>query len=569
VDVHDPVIGENMGYRTRLAETLAQFRNAVRNDVSQDIETMFRERVDVNHIFPDQTPVLCYAIQKNAVGVTRELLRLGANPRITMPDGSTGMFIACRKGLNRIVDVLLQYYQELLHERYLGETPLATALMFRHLEVTRTLVGWGADVNQPFMQNGVFHHTTDTYLVLSPILLAVFDGQIDSVNFLLKHGADVNHSLLDGRTALFLACYLGDVEIAAALVTTGALMVPEEGERMRLSPWWVATAEARPEIIDVLVNTGYPFNVRVGGDGESLLHVAAQVGNAEIVSALISKGADVNARDDDDKTALHWAVANDMEAVVDVLLQNGASTTALSSIGYSPLHKAAWNGSLTMMRMLIAYEANVNLSFDNGRTPLMLAAEYAQFQACVLLIDAGADINQCGRDGITALMYATKRGNYDISDLLCWRGADAGMRLRSTGQRALDLIHGHITLRSERSRDLLMCVNEAQESARNEAWNFFQEKLEGGDHAIFQLPYAAWVPFLPEATRTCASLWIDSCLADARACFAAFFHDTYGEDVELRRYTDHEGPVSELLSEFMVHRDPFRLNLHQLKMMLM
>ena len=50
------------------------------------------------------------------------------------------------------------------------------------------------------------------------------------------------------------------------------------------------------------------------------IHVCAQVGDTDSLLSLVDKGANLNAKDEDERTALHWGCANGKLAVVELLL---------------------------------------------------------------------------------------------------------------------------------------------------------------------------------------------------------------------------------------------------------
>ena len=72
-------------------------------------------------------------------------------------------------------------------------------------------------------------------------------------------------------------------------------------------------------------------------DGRHFI-MACQNGHEAIVSLLLEKGADVNAKNNDGWTPLHWASENGHEAIVSLLLEKGADVNAKDNDGETPLH---------------------------------------------------------------------------------------------------------------------------------------------------------------------------------------------------------------------------------------
>jgi ankyrin repeat protein len=70
------------------------------------------------------------------------------------------------------------------------------------------------------------------------------------------------------------------------------------------------------------------------------LHAAAWQGHDSIVSALLTAGANRNARDQDGNTPLHKAAWRGNAEAAKVLLANGADARAKDVDGYTALDKA-------------------------------------------------------------------------------------------------------------------------------------------------------------------------------------------------------------------------------------
>ena len=161
--------------------------------------------------------------------------------------------------------------------------------------------------------------------------------------------------------------------------------------------------------------------------GSTPLHHAAGYGPLANVELLLSKGADVNAKNRRASTPLHWAIHD--EAKVRLLLSKGARVNSKQAQGRTPLFLAAMLGdSVATIRLLLDNGADPNLATANGQTPLMMAAARGNVEAMRLLIDKGADVNQRDGAGETAVMSASTGGNADAVRLLIEKGADVKVK---------------------------------------------------------------------------------------------------------------------------------------------
>src|SRR6266545_4893488 len=100
---------------------------------------------------------------------------------------------------------------------------------------------------------------------------------------------------------------------------------------------WILTMVAA---LCVLVSSGCRF--QAGYDPEAVpLWSAARWGEQRELESALAKGVDVNAHDDQGKTAMHWAAQYGHDEVARTLLAHGAEVDAKSKGGYTPLHLAA------------------------------------------------------------------------------------------------------------------------------------------------------------------------------------------------------------------------------------
>jgi len=179
--------------------------------------------------------------------------------------------------------------------------------------------------------------------------------------------------------------------------------------------------------LDSLLQTGIDVNITEEDRGATVLLIASSFKDyEEVVSFLISRGADINFRGKDGRTPLIWAAGNSLEStkmlledgadintkgndgmnafiqstfgilskkvstdVMDLLLENGADVNSAliskNAAGWTALHFAAINGDTELVEYLILQDANVNYTSDEGSTALSLAKQ-EKYEALVSLL---------------------------------------------------------------------------------------------------------------------------------------------------------------------------------------
>ena len=151
---------------------------------------------------------------------------------------------------------------------------------------------------------------------------------------------------------------------------------------------------------------------------------------ASAAAATDGKGArDVNAREADGTTALHWAARADDTDEVRRLLRAGARADMANRYGVTPLALAAANGNAAIMDLLIAAGADPNATSSQAEPVLMTATRSGSVAAVQCLLGHGADVN--AREpwqGETALMWAAGANYPAVARLLIQAGADIDAR---------------------------------------------------------------------------------------------------------------------------------------------
>jgi hypothetical protein len=152
------------------------------------------------------------------------------------------------------------------------------------------------------------------------------------------------------------------------------------------------------------------------------LYQAIMARDIDRIKSIISKGADVNAKDRQGWTSLHTALMYSSKEVMELLISEGADVNAKDNRGNSPLHIAAIKGNADAASLLIDKGADINAKTDAEQTPLLFAADYGHKDVVELLITKGADVNAQARND-NALSLARSKNNNELVDLLLKHGA--------------------------------------------------------------------------------------------------------------------------------------------------
>jgi ankyrin repeat protein len=146
--------------------------------------------------------------------------------------------------------------------------------------------------------------------------------------------------------------------------------------------------------------------------------------DAPHVAHVVLVGDDLQARDSDGLTSLHWAVRNGQASIVNLLLRAGAHVESKDTAGNTALHHAAMIGHVGIARVLLDAGADVSTRDVTGRTPLHLAATFGHAELITLLVDARALVDAIAYDHSTPLHLAAKNGHEDATLCLLRAGVD-------------------------------------------------------------------------------------------------------------------------------------------------
>ena len=154
------------------------------------------------------------------------------------------------------------------------------------------------------------------------LILAAEKGHIQIVQFLLEHGANINHTSLNNSTALNRAVLKNQQAVVDLLVSQGAdLTIGNYNGDPVLS---IAAGAGNTQMVQQLLASGAPIdfvNTTIAGSRSTALTEAIVRGSLETVEALVDHGADVNL---DHGRGLQRAITAGRQDIVAYLQAHGA-----------------------------------------------------------------------------------------------------------------------------------------------------------------------------------------------------------------------------------------------------
>jgi ankyrin repeat protein len=215
----------------------------------------------------------------------------------------------------------------------------------------------------------------------------------------------------------------------------------------RGSPLLVASRNGHEEVVRALLSRGANVNANDKAHQTSL-HIAARKGHEGIVRMLLDHGAAIDAKDEGGLTALERAASRRQEETVRILLGHGADVNEMDQDGSTLLHKAAHVGHEALVKILLDHGADVNAKNQNGRTVLQEAAIEGYKATAEILLKYGADVNPCedlnGRYHHcgTDLAAAAAGGHEEVVRTLLDAGADPNAQCADAKKLAEDRWEG-------------------------------------------------------------------------------------------------------------------------------
>ena len=351
---HDPVVELLLSYnasvriRDKLKQTVLHYaakgahKRIAQHVLEKDIEVMNDQDID-------GYSALHTAIYNKEPDFVKMLLEKRPDININLQDerGNTPLLLTVHRRLDDVVEHLLKCEADMDIRNRKGETALLLAIKDKAGSTRKTLLQSSDHVNVN-CGGGVFP---------TALHMAAWDGELEVVQQLLKHGADVNAVGGLYNTALQAAAF-GGFE----------------------------------DVVDYLLKNGADASLG-GGLFANALSAAVASGAFTIVPMLLAEKDDINAQDGQGRTAIHLAAWRGSLDMFLWLKDNNGDLSIKDRQGRTALHHAAMAGSVDVMKMLMQVEMwdSLNVEDIDGWMPLHWACRSNEIKQMITLLNGEGD----------------------------------------------------------------------------------------------------------------------------------------------------------------------------------
>ena len=366
---------------------------------------------------------LLQAASTGQIARVKALIEKGADPEHADEYGLTALHHASVRGLESVVTALLALDVDVDAYSEVYGTPLCLAALKGHGKVVKLLLDTGANVH------------ADGGLLGSALHAASYAAENNDniVKLLIDRGLKPTVSRIVSINALLSTLQLDFAQT-------------ESGKLCALCQPLIVACEAG----------------NIGAVETLLTHGAAVDAPCE---RWMSKTKDATTCEEHEKmecTALMWATLTptfllNKTNAVSALLRRGANVNAKASNGLTALMFAAMSDRVDLMRTMIERGADIATPRPgDGMTPLMVAAKCGSVKALRLLLESGASTTTCDKQGWNALVLAADSGMTECVDVLTAKAPVAHFNARLQAEKAEDLQRALIRAAAEARVD---CVS--------------------------------------------------------------------------------------------------------------
>lgn len=248
------------------------------------------------------------------------------------------------------------------------------------------------------------------------------------------------------------------------------------------------------EVVKMITHAGFPDNGLIDESSNlSALHGAVTRNELSIVQYMLEKPINMNVKDVNGFTPLHYAVRKQNFLILELLVNKGADIDAeCGNMGYTPLFYAVTKQNAEMVKLLLKLGADVNHCCRHGRdslSPLHMAAGICNLKIVQVLLDKGANVNNMSPESKETPLHVSSGNNTKnmrdmissqcIVRLLIQRGSD----LKALDESELTPLHTSVRRSNYKVAKVLICHDNSSINT-----NFaFHEIMKSNERDLIEL----------------------------------------------------------------------------------
>ncbi len=307
--------------------------------------------LDINSTDEHGNGIFNYAAQGGNIDVLKQLVNRGVSTKENETTDENAIFFASKGRASTLA--IFEYLEGLgLNANVTtkeGDTPLHN--LAGSVEDTKIL--------DYFVAKGV-HPNAVNNKGETALLKATERNTLPVITYFKEKSDNINHANEKGKTALAAALQSNSAEVVSYLLANGA-NVETLDVKGNNAAFYLFSGRGKPRDFDAKVaalnKNGFDFK-KLQGDGSSIWHLAVSKNNLALLKKVSVFGADINTKDKNGNSPLHYAaMKTENAAILKFLIANGADVKSTTEFGETAL-------DLAMENELLA-KNKVNLQFLN------------------------------------------------------------------------------------------------------------------------------------------------------------------------------------------------------------
>lgn len=397
----------------------------------ETVQVLLDAKANIEQSGRSQWTALMYAAHGGNPQMVQALLDAKADTGARSSDGWTALNIACFEQKPQAVSLLLQANADVYARTLLSGSPLISATTRNDVEIVRQLLAAAAKTGTPEQLRDYIHAQDGRGL--GALNYASTKPGPEMLQELLWAGGNATQAKDGGQMLLEAAVKKGWHGVAQILLEQGV----DVNAGVPASALFFAALRGDPAMLELLCTHGADVNAAVVGDqlspllkGWSPLMAAVLSEQVPALLKLLSKGADIDARDAHGHSALHHAICKGLMPMAKALIENNADIDSTDPAGISAaqlaMGKGIVMGSPKLLETLMDHGADIHQKTGpNDLNALITAAARGNLPMVEKLLEVNARIEDHDLVGNTALMMAARYARTDTVKLLLDKGANS------------------------------------------------------------------------------------------------------------------------------------------------